>query len=265
MSDAAGLLSGFASGLGVSPWAVAAALFFFLLGGFVKGAVGFALPLIAVAGSASVLPAETAVAMVILPTLLTNVQQAFREGWTELLATSKRFVALLATLMALIWVGAALLPGLDENVFFAGLGLFVLVFAGVQLAGWRPRISPRAETPVGAGVGVIAGLSGGLSGIWGPPVILYLTALSLPKAEQVRAAGAAFLLGSLMLTPAHIGTGVLNAETAPLSLLAVPPALLGMWLGQKAQDRLDLALFRRLTLIVLVLTALNLLRRAFIS
>lgn len=248
--------------LGLEVWAFALAMGFFLLGGFVKGAVGFALPLIAVSGSASVLPAEAAVAMVILPVILTNMQQAFREGAAALLATARRFALLLGVLTVMIWVGAALLPGLDERSFFAGLGLFVLVFSGIQLAGWKPRITRRGERRVGVGVGLLAGLSGGLSGIWGPPIVLFLNALNLPKAEQVRAAGAAFLIGSLSLAPAHLATGVLNAQTGLLSLAAIAPAVLGMRLGQMAHDRLDVALFRKMTLIVLILTALNLLRRA---
>lgn len=241
---------------------LAVAFLAFLLGGFVKGAVGFALPLIAVSGAATVVPAEVAVAMVILPALVTNVGQAFRQGVGPLIETSRRFWPVLATTAVMIWVGAALLPGLDERLFFAGLGGFVLFFATVQLVGWAPEISARGERPVGAAVGVVSGFAGGLSGIWGPPLILYLTALRLPKAEQVRAAGAGFLIGAIMLVPAHMSTGVLDGTSGWLSALAVAPAYAGMALGQMAQDRMDLALFRRATLIVLIIAALNLLRRA---
>jgi hypothetical protein len=68
----------------------------------------------------------------------------------------------------------------------------------------------------------------------------------------------------VVLTVAHIGSGVLNAQTAPASALLVIPAMVGMWLGFRAQDRLDAARFRRWTLILLLLTGLNLIRRALV-
>ena len=114
----------------------------------------------------------------------------------------------------------------------------------------------------GLGIGLISGFYGGVAGMWGPAFILYLTALRLPKAEHVRAAGACFLAGGLMILPAHTATGVLNGDRLYLSLTLIPVAYLGMALGQRLQDRLDPEVFRKMTLIVLVLSAVNLLRRA---
>lgn len=242
--------------------ALAVAAFAFFAGGFVKGAVGFALPLIAVTGSASVLPATTAVAMVILPVTLSNLVQALREGVGPLMETARRFWLMNLLVVVVIIFSAQLLPGLDERVFFAGLGALVATFAFTQLLGWRPTLSARAERPVGVGVGAIAGFFGGLAGIWGPPVILYFTALRLSKADQVRAAGLCFFLGAMVLAPAHVVTGVLNEHTVWLSAAAILPTLAGQALGRALLDQIDLEFFRRLTLIVLCLTALNLLRRA---
>lgn len=244
------------------PAALAFATGAFFLGGYVKGAVGFALPLIAVTGAASFLSAETAVAMAILPVLVTNLWQALRQGLAPLLETARRFWLLNLMLVGVLWFSAGLLPGLDDRVFFAILGVMVGSFALIQLIGWNPELSARHERPASVGAGAVAGFFGGLSGIWGPPVVLFLVALRIPKVEQIRATGLAFLCGSLMLAPAHMSTGVLNAESAQLSAAALLPTLVGMWLGQKTQDRLDPVRFRRLTLIVLVAASLNLLRRA---
>ena len=59
-----------------------------------------------------------------------------------------------------------------------------------------------------------------------------------------------------------LGSGVLNAQTLPLSALMAVPAFVGMRLGFALQDRMDVVQFRRWTLILLVLTGLNLVRRA---
>lgn len=61
----------------------AAALAITLFAGFVKGTVGFAMPLILVSAFAVFLPQELALAGLILPTLLANVSQAFRQGWVR--------------------------------------------------------------------------------------------------------------------------------------------------------------------------------------
>lgn len=249
--------------LGIEPLAFAVALGAFLLGGYVKGAVGFALPLVAVAGGSLVLDAHTLVAMLIIPVLITNFLQAIRQGLGPLLETGKRFWPVIGVIMAMIALSAQLLPMVDDRVFFLTLGVAVTVFAVVQLAGWRPAIAPRHERPWGLAVGTLSGFYGGLAGIWGPPFVLYVGALGLPKLEQVRATGLCFLSGALILAPAHLATGVFDARTATLSALMVPAALLGQFIGQKTQDRLDAELFRRATLLVLLVAAVNMLRRAF--
>ena len=51
-------------------------------GGFAKGVVGFALPLIALSAMGSFLPYDAAVALLIVPTLVSNVfQSAAQRPW----------------------------------------------------------------------------------------------------------------------------------------------------------------------------------------
>ena len=54
----------------------------------------------------------------------------------------------------------------------------------------------RHKAWVETGVAVVGGFFGGLSGIWGPPLIMYLVAAELPKAEMLRVQSLVFLLGS---------------------------------------------------------------------
>ena len=61
---------------------------------------------------------------------------------------------------------------------------------------------------------LVAGFFGGLSGIWGPPLVMYLLALELPKTEMVRAQSLSFLLGSAVLFVAHLHSGVLESGDA---------------------------------------------------
>ena len=109
--------------------------------------------------------------------------------------------------------------------------------------------------------GIVGGICGGIAGVWGPPVLLYLISLRVPKTEQVRAQGLTFFVGSCMLVVAHLRSGLLNVETAPLSALMCVPAAIGMALGLRFQDAMNPERFRRITLVVLCVAGLNLLRR----
>ena len=65
----------------------------------------------------------------------------------------------------------------------------------------------------------------------------------------------------MSLLAGHLKSGVLTLETAPFSALLLIPAFLGMHMGFRFSDRLDPALFKRITLIVLILAGANLVRR----
>jgi uncharacterized membrane protein YfcA len=64
---------------------------------------------------------------------------------------------------------------------------------------------------------------------------------------------------------AHMASGVVRAETLPFSLMLVIPALAGMFIGFRVQDRIDQAAFRRATLVVLLVAGGNLIRRGLMG
>ncbi|MEM9049971.1 MAG: sulfite exporter TauE/SafE family protein [Pseudomonadota bacterium] len=228
--------------------------------GFTKGAVGFALPMIAISGIGSILPAPLAIAAIILPSLITNIWQAMRQGLAEALDSLRRFWLLNAVLLVMIALCAQLVKILPERALFLILGAGVTLFSAIQLSGWRPR-DPGPDRRVATGVGLLAGFFGGLSGVWGPPIVLYLLARKVAKIEMVRVQGIAYLIGSIMLALAHTNSRLLDAQTSQFSAALILPAMLGMWIGLRVQDALPQERFRRLTMAVLVLAGLNLLRR----
>lgn len=241
--------------------AVALAAAITLMAGFVKGAVGFAMPMIMISGLGSFMPPELALAGLIVPTLLSNLWQALRQGPRAAAASARVHWRYLAILLAMILVTAQFVMSLPTSALLLILGVPVTLFALLLLIGWKPRIHDGNRRVAELGVGAFAGGIGGLSGVWGPPTVLYLTALDTPKTEQVRVQGVIYGLGAVMLTLAHVQSGLLNRDTAELSFLLAVPALIGMALGFAVHDRLDQTLFRKITLFVLVIAGLNLVRR----
>ncbi len=231
-----------------------------LIAGVVKGMVGFAMPLILISGLSAFLPPEIALAALILPTVATNLIQALSRGVPAFWATARDFrLFLLAGLMTLV-LSAAMVRALPKEVLFLSIGGMVVVFTAAQLAGYAPHLSRRMAW-LEALVGGFAGLAGGISGVWGPPTVMYLTALDVEKTEHVRVQSIVYLLGAIALMFAHLGSGVLSRETAPFSALMVVPAFAGTLVGMQFQKRIDQKTFRRATLWVLAVAGLNLLRR----
>lgn len=232
-----------------------------LFAGFVKGTVGFALPMIMISGLASFLAPDVALAGLIVPAVVANVWQALRNGPVAALASARVHWRFLAMLLGFIAASAQLVTVLPASVLFLILGVPVTTFAIIQLVGWKPRIDASNRRPVELGVGAFAGFLGGISGIWGPPTVLYLTALNTPKVEQMRVQGVVYGGGAIMLVFAHMKSGVLTAPSVTLSTVLLVPALVGLVLGFMVQDRMDQDKFRKLTLLVLVVAGLNLIRR----
>lgn len=248
----------------LSPAVVALVYGIALVAGVVKGMVGFAMPMILISGLSSVISPELALAGLIVPTVITNGIQALRHGVGAAAASIRKFRIFLGAGFAMLVISAQFVRILPGNVMLLLIGGPVTLFVLVQLAGVRLHLkaaSARLEVLIGG----FAGMIGGLSGVWGPPTVLYLTALNTEKSEHIRVQGVIYGLGAAALFVAHIASGVLSWQTFLFSLSLVPPAVIGMWFGGKIHDRIDQESFRKATLVVLLLAALNLVRRAVIG
>jgi len=233
------------------------------LAGTVKGVTGFAMPMIMISVLSSIIAPELALAALIVPTLVTNLWQALRQGHAAARATIRRFGLFLIVGLAALVTSAQMVRIMPTQLLFLLIGVPITAFAATQLAGIHPKLTPARW--IEALTGGFAGFVGGVSGVWGPPTVAYLTAIDTPKADQMRVQGVIYALGAVALSGAHLRSGVLTSETLPFSILMVVPALAGMVIGLRIQDRFDQATFRRVTLAVLVIAGANLVRRGLMG
>ena len=247
----------------IDPVMLIAAAAIMLFGGFVKGAIGFALPMIGIGGIGSFMSAQETVAILVFPTVLSNLLQTMRQGIGPAVLTLRHFWKLNLLLGLTIGVAAQFVPGIPSATMFVFLGSVICLAASLQLIGWSPRAptAPGRRAAIEAATGLVAGICGGLSGVWAPPVLFFLIALDLDKVLHIRALGLSLLVGSMVLVPAHFRSGLLDDLTLPMSLVMCVPMIVGMLIGQTFQDRMDKALFRKVALAVLCIAGLNLLRR----
>lgn len=249
---------------GLSGQAFLAALAVTLFAGFVKGAVGFAMPMILLSAFAVFLPQHLALAGLILPTLITNLSQAFRQGVGPARDTSLTYRRFLIATVAGIVVSAPFADAIPRVVYLLMLGLPITLFAGLQLMGQSLAIHLNHRDRAEWALGAVGGLYGGVSGIWGPPLLVFLLSTGADKGQMIRAQGVVFLIGAATLLAAHLGTGLLNAATLGFSAALSLPALAGLFVGYRVQDRLDQLRFRRWTQGLLVVTGLNMVRLALL-
>lgn len=252
------------AGMGVdtlTPGLIAIACLVAWIAGFVKGAVGFAMPLILLSGLSLVMDPRLAIAGLLIPTFASNLLQIARAGRAEARAAAWDLRLFVLGVCVMVFLVTQVVPEIPTRAIYLAVGGPVLALSLLQLAGPRFSVAPERRRALDLGVGALAGTVGGIGGIWGPPTVLYLMALGVDRARQMAAQGVVYFLGSVMLILGHATSGLLNRYTVPFSLLLLLPAGLGMWAGFRLGDRMDPARFRTATLAVLVIAALNLIRR----
>lgn len=247
---------------GLSAPAFWAAMAITLFAGYVKGAVGFAMPMIMIAAFSSFLTPQLALAGLILPTLVTNLTQSMRQGLAPAVQTTRAYWRFLTVTVVFIVISSAFVHVIPQRIFLAMLGVPITVFALLQLAGRNLALKLEHRNRAEWVLGAIGGLYGGVSGIWGPPLLVYLLSIKADKTETVRVQGVVFLIGAVVLLLAHLHSGVFNAQTAAFSLALAVPGQIGQIIGNRMQDRLDQRQFRRYTQLLMALTGLNLARQA---
>lgn len=246
---------------GYSPEFVAIISAAVCLGGFVKGVTGIGLPIVAIAVMVNFLDPLTTFATLIIPILVTNLWQAVTSrDWT---APFKRFWLMIILFVGCLFVGAELAVTLDSEILLLVLGISVAVFATFNLIKPRERpLAPTVERIAAPFTGALGGILGGLTAIWGPPMMMLFVMLKLDKDDWVQTVGLVWFVGSVPLTYAYWQNGMLNSETAPMSLYACLPGMLGIWIGEVIRRRINQDTFRRVMLLALFVIGANLIRRA---
>ena len=242
------------------PVTLALAAAVLLAAGFVKGITGMGLPLVGVSLMSFFLPIREGLGIIILPLMLTNVWQVVEVKGT--LAPLRRFWPLMVTLLVFLGVGAQLVVMLDSSWLYLTVGVMVTIFTSLGLLHPTMKLPPKGEVPVGIATGALAGICGGMAGIWGPPISMYLLALDLKKDDFIGTVGLVWFLGAVPLCLFYVFNGILGMHNVAYSLGACVPVMAGLWVGQKIRRRIPQESFRKVLMVTLFVIGLNLIRRA---
>ena len=231
-----------------------------VLGGAVKGMVGIGLPAVALALMSQFLEPSLSLPLLCFPILATNLWQAVHAG--RVLEPLRRVWPMILFLLVTLWWSARLAAEFDAEVLYGLIGVSMMVFTTTSLFTPHLVISERTGRLLGPVAGTLGGFLGGISTIWGPPMMMYFVLLRLDKEAFIRATGLVWFVASIPLVFGYIQNGFLNATTAWLSALATLPAFGGVWLGLLLRRRVNQEVFRKVLLVAIFLLGHNLLRRA---
>jgi uncharacterized membrane protein YfcA len=151
-------------------------------------------------------------------------------------------------------VGVAILAWANPAHVRAGTGVFLVLYSLYALL--RPAMPPvtGGGAAADAGVGFLNGVLGGITGLAGILVTIWCGLRGWPK-DQQRAVFQPAAVAIFVMSAVWLGAkGALSADTLRLFLLGLPALLAGTWLGMKLYGRLDEAAFRKVVLVLLLVS-----------
>lgn len=239
------------------PYAIAAVAIAMTLGGILKGATGAGLPVIAVPVLATIYDVRVAVAVMVLPNLISNLRQVwkFRDAPYDPV-----FVRTLATTGAIgAGVGTVALAWLQPIYVQVVMIAIIAVYIGLRLARLKLLVPmPLSRRMVGP-VGLIGGMLQGAVGISAPAAVTFLNAIRFERKTFIFTVSAFFAAMCLVQLPLQIGYGIMTANTALLGLFALVPLSVAMPIGEWIGKKFSAQLFDMVILVFLTALAIKLL------
>jgi len=230
----------------------------FIVAGCAKGAIGIGLPPIVIGIMSFAVPLENTIAMMVVPSMVTNIWQAVYGG--NFLRLLVRFRTMAATSVAALIFVAVVFGQLGSPKAVAWVGVLLVIYASLALTAWRPRVSRTTERWANPLIGAVSGAVAGITGVAAVPFLPYMQSLDIDRHDLVQALGIMFIFIMAALTAALAIQGAFTPANLLGGAAAIVPAFAGVWLGQKARHAVSAETFRRIFLVGLFLVGLQMAR-----
>lgn len=222
----------------------------FIAGG-IKGIVGLGLPTISLALFVMMFDLVTAIILIIMPSLVTNIWQAFSGSNSKMIL--KRTYPFILVALLTIWLGAYTLSTVETYLLSLLLGCILIIYALTSLLGIHLTISNRHRGWTGTVLGIVNGTLTGMVGVYIIPSVMYFHAIGMRRDELLQSMGILFSLSSISMLLAYRYQSLLNTQYLMLSSAAVIPALIGMYVGQHISKHIAEATFKKLLFMTLLI------------
>jgi uncharacterized membrane protein YfcA len=232
-----------------------------IIGGFVKGVTGSGLPVVAIPIIATFTGVETAVVIMVIPSISSNLQliRANRGARNE----TRHLAQMVIAGVFGVAFGTFILTSVDEDIL--GLILAGVIFGYIAVNRLHPTfvLSERLAAVTAVPIGFLGGTLQGSSGVSSPLLAPYLHAYRMPRGAYVLSLTVLFMVFGIIQLPSLAVAGLLTVERLALGAMAVVPIFVALRAGMKFGGRLSNVAFDRWVFAVLALTATKLVVDAF--
>jgi len=154
-------------------------------------------------------------------------------------------------------IGTMLLTYIDPAYLRGGVGLLLVIYGTYGLA--QPRLEPvPGSVSADVAIGFMNGMLAGLTGLPGFIITVWCQLRGWTKDLQ-RAVFQPVMLAAIVVNVISLGiVGAITTDTLQLYLLGLPPMAAGLWVGFKLYGTLDDAAFRKVILVLLLISGLGL-------
>ena len=223
----------------------------FFVAGTIKGLIGFGLPTVSIAILAAFLGLIEAMTLMLLPSLITNLFQGLVGKY--LIRLIRRYWSMFIFGAVFTWLSSSLLSTGHAATFAVILGVVLTLYGISSLYSLQLPSPGSRERWISPLVGIVSGGITGITGVFLVPAVGYLQALRMERDELIQAIGLWVTVATLSLAFSLKDHDLFSNELGLLSLTAVLPALLGMWVGRILRPRLSESVFRHLFFAALML------------
>ncbi len=221
------------------------------IAGFVKGVIGLGLPTVSIGLLATQMPPAQALAIVIVPAIVTNIWQTFVGPYLRDII--RRLWPLMVGTVIGILACSGMMTGPYARISTVVLGLLLVIYGAISLGQVRFAVAEPNQKWVGGIVGLITGAISATTGVQVIPSMPFMQAIGMEKDELVQALGVFFTTATIALSFNLTAAGLLTTATALPGGIALVCAFGGMFLGQALRARMDQDSFRRWFLIAMML------------
>lgn len=220
-----------------------------LVAGIVKGATGLGYASCALPFLAMAMGLKHAISLVMLPAMASNFLiicitphrlEALRRFWPLYIAAIPGIVT-----------GVFLLAWLGQRIPTVSLGILIVAYSAYSIARPALMIPKKFESPLQIPVGVINGFLTGLTGSQVMPFLPYILGLRLDPDRTTQAINLAVTIWSGVMLVALYQSGIASTGSLIASVLALVPALFGIYVGSICRSLIPARHYRLVVQVVL--------------
>ncbi len=218
----------------------------FTIAGFVQGVVGFGFPVITLIILTLTIGLLDALAIIVFPTIVTNIWQGLSGPYLKDIARRMWLYSL--TAMIFIWFTSAYLAVVNIKWPTAMLGAVLVMFALSRLLQLSVKVPRKWERPLSVPLGAINGMLTGMTGSFMVPSVLFMQAMGFQRDMLVQAMGVFFAISMMVLAVSLGKNDLISMEHVRLSLLALVPSILGLYIGRWTRLKINEERFQQIFL-----------------